>query len=76
MGMIRYDHIKPAATPEIIHDDGPTALIDGHRCYGQAERRAALTALAGEFSWPSLRARRGRAGFEGAAGSRRCREAS
>jgi uncharacterized oxidoreductase len=43
MGMIRYDHIKPAATPELIRDDGPTALIDGHRCYGQVGAERAMS---------------------------------
>jgi uncharacterized oxidoreductase len=43
MGMIRYDHIKPGATPELIRDDGPSALVDGHRCYGQVGAEKAMT---------------------------------
>lgn len=43
MGMIRYDHIKPGVTLEFIHDHGPTALINGNRCYGQVGAEKAMT---------------------------------
>jgi LDH2 family malate/lactate/ureidoglycolate dehydrogenase len=44
MMMLRYDLIKPGVTPEFIHDNGPTALINGNRSYGQvgAERAMAV----------------------------------
>ncbi len=43
MAMVRHDMIKPGVTPEFIRDDGPTALIDGNRCYGQVGAERAMT---------------------------------
>ena len=43
MRMLRYDLIKPGVTPEFIRDNGPTALINGNRSYGQVGAEKAMT---------------------------------
>jgi uncharacterized oxidoreductase len=43
MMMLRYDVIKPGVTPEFIRDNGPTALINGNRSYGQVGAEKAMT---------------------------------
>jgi uncharacterized oxidoreductase len=43
MAMVRHAWIKPGVTPEFLHDRGPTALIDGNRCYGQVGAERAMT---------------------------------
>jgi LDH2 family malate/lactate/ureidoglycolate dehydrogenase len=42
MMMVRNNWIKPGAVPEIIRDNGPTALVDGHRSYGQVGAEKAM----------------------------------
>jgi LDH2 family malate/lactate/ureidoglycolate dehydrogenase len=42
MMMVRHDWIKPGVIPEVIRDNGPTALIDGHRSYGQVGAEKAM----------------------------------
>ena len=43
MRMLRYDWIKPGVKPEFIRDNGPTALINGNRSYGQIGAEKAMT---------------------------------
>ncbi len=43
MMMLRRDLIKPGVTPEFIRDNGPTALINGNRSYGQVGAEKAMT---------------------------------
>lgn len=43
MNMLRRNLIIPGAIPDFIHDNGPTALINGHRSYGQVGAEKAMT---------------------------------
>ncbi len=43
MMMLRHDLIRPGATPELMRDNGPTALINGNRCYGQVGAERAMS---------------------------------
>jgi LDH2 family malate/lactate/ureidoglycolate dehydrogenase len=48
MRMLRYDWIKPGVKPEFIRDNGPTALINGNRSYGQVGAEKAMTVAIGK----------------------------
>ncbi len=43
MMMLRHDLIRPGVTPELIRENGPTALVDGNRSYGQVGAERAMT---------------------------------
>ena len=48
MAMVRHAWIKPGVRPEFVHDHGPTALIDGNRCYGQIGAERAISVAIGK----------------------------
>ncbi|HMK64237.1 MAG TPA: Ldh family oxidoreductase [Thermodesulfobacteriota bacterium] len=42
MTMIGINWIKPGAIPEVVYNNGPTALMNGHRSYGQVGAEKAM----------------------------------
>lgn len=44
--MIGSEQLSPAATPQVVRENGPTTLVDGHRGFGQVTGRFAADVLA------------------------------